>query len=247
MMGQASHPIAGCAPLDRIDLLERRLRGCTTVGALFAKASDIARGELGFSRAMVVSVESGHLLTADHTDSLTDPESDVLRRRLLQSPVLIASGSQEAALLSSTEDEPAVCAALPSALAASLDLQQHALGVVMPDARPLALLVLDRAERPVEQHDLSRVAAFAVMVSRALELTVLRQRLSELSASVRALTVSLQAVAAELSEAPTALDWARGESAASLFSNCIEQSPRERPTGLLTSHGAAFNQTRKAL
>jgi DNA-binding NarL/FixJ family response regulator len=87
----------------------------------------------------------------------------------------------------------------------ALGLEQHAVGAIAPESRPLALLVLDRAEPPVDEVDRAVVDAFASMLALALEHVVLRARVGDAGRELRHLTVSAEALMQELVEAPVTL------------------------------------------
>lgn len=190
--------------LTRLPEVQRRLLAAASVGELFSRGAELACTECGFTRGVVVSVEPGQL-TATETDALSDRASDTLRRRLLAEPVDLMPGAPESELIrragGTAESHPRVS----SVLEQKLGLRHHALGVVAPESRALALLVVDRAEPPLDPFDHGIVGAFAAMLAVALEHIVLRARISELSQELRHLTASAQALMAEVLEAPVSL------------------------------------------
>ena len=188
--------------LGELAAARRALRGCDGVGELFASGAAAARALCGFDRAVVLSVRT-RVLTAAESDALTDPASDALRRRVRSEPVEIPVGSREAAIIRDP-DAPAA-GRLPSVLAAALDLNHFALAAVAPDSSPLALLLVDREDGPVEKLDRARVDSFAAALSLALERILIRSRVSELAREFRQLTASTQALAAETLQAPITL------------------------------------------
>lgn len=196
--------------LWRIGLLRRRLRALGSVGGLFAAGAELVRRELGYERAVVLSVEAG-VLRADTTDSLPDPDSDRLRRAVLADPVALEANSREAELIRLMRVWRPARADTPSVLAEALGLREFALAPIVVESRTLAVLLADRHHPPVDALDTAALSAFAEVVAGALEHVVLRARQRELADEVRNLTASTQALMREMLEAPVTLPAARGQ------------------------------------
>jgi DNA-binding CsgD family transcriptional regulator len=181
---------------------QRAMQECATVGELFACASDRARG-LGFARAIVASVVDRGL-SAEAMGAPAHPESDHLRRRLLQRPVALRPRCHEMMLIECVEAGRAPIGRGASVLAEQLGLEMFTFGAIMPEHRVLALLVLERPTPAVRQleHDLARM--FGCLVGAALERLVLRERINEFAAEMKFLTSSAQALAHEAVDAPLA-------------------------------------------
>lgn len=159
----------------------RRLTACATVGELFATAAELACSSCGFERGVVLSVD-GNRLTATTTDALADHASDRLRREVLRRPIRGVDRVADA-----------------------LQLDCAALGLVAPDADPLAVLVLDRSGREIEAQDRAVVDAFAGILAVALQAVVMRDRAQELARQLHHITAFTQALTAELLTAPLSL------------------------------------------
>jgi DNA-binding CsgD family transcriptional regulator len=198
---QASVGIVG-GPLALV-AAQRRLHVCESIPDLLLQSCKAAAEWCGFSRALIVSVEDDHL-TAAGLGAMADPESDALRRRLLAEPVRLEAGSAEADLIRAGEGGRGGSRG-GSSLRAALGLDELALGVVMPEDRVLALLVLDRREPPVAQAEHDAVQLFAQVIASALERLFLRVRMRELGLELRHLTASAQAAMKEALESPVAL------------------------------------------
>jgi DNA-binding CsgD family transcriptional regulator len=194
------------AMLARLPAVERGLRGSASVPELFAHAAAAACRECGFDRGVVLTIDGDHL-TAAHSGVLADPASDALRRRVLAGPITLTPGSAEAEAI--RRPDMAACRAA-STLPAALGLTESAIGVIAPDDRALALLVLARDRPAVGEVDRAVVAAFGAVVAVALSAVLARARVTELSAELRYLTASAQALTAELLEAPMSLPSERG-------------------------------------
>ncbi|MCU1676945.1 MAG: putative sensor protein, partial [Frankiales bacterium] len=173
--------------LTRFPLLHRRLRSAASVPELFANAAALARVECGFERAVILTVDDGSL-TAGGSAVLADAGSDRLRRRVLAAPVAIEPNTLEYDLVRGSTRRRGPAATRPCVLADVLDLQEYALGVIEPDGRPLALLVVDRPAGPVDSLDQATVTAMAAMAGMSLEHVVLQTRLSEVSTELNHLT-----------------------------------------------------------
>lgn len=201
----ADHPFARYADLlQRLPSLHDGLRQAESVGDLLARSARLASDECGFGRAVVLGVRDW-TLTADATDPLTDPESDRLRRRVLEQPVEVRAGTLEAELVR-RPDRPLGDARLPSVLIEALGLEHPAMGVVAPEQATVGLLVMDRpAGGEVDDTDRAIVALMGRMVSVVLEHVTLRARIAELSSELRFLTVSVQALAREAFDGPITL------------------------------------------
>ncbi|MEA2171203.1 MAG: hypothetical protein QOF76_4503, partial [Solirubrobacteraceae bacterium] len=95
-------------------------------------------------------------------------------------------------------------------LAGPLELRQWLTMPVMPEGRVLALLVLDRAGPSIGDRERDRAELFTLMLGHALESTVLRTRLAEVSAELRHLTASANALLQEAQHAPITLSTDHG-------------------------------------
>lgn len=179
----------------------RRLRASASVEALFAAAADVAR-ERGFARAVILRVSGGRLM-ADGSDALSDLDSDRLRRRVQAAPIVLTPGSRESELVRGTRGGRR--GKRPSLVAEALGLHHFEIAVIAPDGPPLALLVVDRRERPLDALDRAIVASVASIAGLAFEHVVLHARVAEVSAELRQLTVSTQALMSEVLQAPLAV------------------------------------------
>jgi LuxR family transcriptional regulator, regulator of acetate metabolism len=183
--------------------IHRRLMTCESAEELVARVADLAPATCGFDRAVVLTVEHGRVTSA-MSHPLADRESDCLRRRLLAEPIALCAGTQEQELLR-LETSVELAARRPSMLSGALELNQHAYGVIAPDAEVLALLLVDRVADAVRSPDLAHVAAFAAAASLALERVLLRERVAELSRELQCMVTSVQALGSELLRAPLSL------------------------------------------
>lgn len=174
------------------------------VPALLARGADLASETCGFERAIVLAVESG-TLDAAATDALTNPASDKLRRQALARPIRVTRDTAEGRLIRHANGNRSAPASTTSALQSALGLEQFAIGVIAPESRALALLVLDRKDPPVDELDQSLVDGFASVLSLGLAHAVLHARVTELSGQLRSLAVSTQALMTEMLEAPMTL------------------------------------------
>jgi DNA-binding NarL/FixJ family response regulator len=193
--------------------------------------------EYGFDRGLVLSVGNGQL-TADATDALSDEASDRLRRQMLASPVDLRPDTPEAELVRLLRSSRRAHATTPSPLANVLQLEHHALGVIAPESRALAILVVDRATPTVEAADRAAIDAFGDLVAGALEYVVLRARLRELAGDLRHLTASTQALMREILEAPVMLPLTDGERPAFPLSGPISADSEDRLRELLSESEA---------
>jgi DNA-binding CsgD family transcriptional regulator len=182
----------------------RELVSYTRVTELLARAADAACQQCGFDRCVVLAIGGGEL-TAAGTEALANPASDKLRRQALAQPIPVTPGTIEAALIRRASGDTRTRPGATSIVKEALDLQHDAVSVIAPQSRALALLVLDRAEPPVQELDQALVDAFASMLAVVLEHAVLHSRVAELSLQLRDMTVSTQALMAEMLEAPVTL------------------------------------------
>jgi DNA-binding NarL/FixJ family response regulator len=172
----------------------RRLRAIESVGALFARASAIAI-DSGFDHACVVTIANGSL-TADGSEALEDPASDRLRRRIQAAPIALAPGTLESELIRGVRGGRR--GRRRSLLADALELEHYEIAVVAPDAQPVALLLVDRAGPAVD-------ASIAGTIGLAFEHVVLHARVAEVSAELRQMAMSTQALMSEVLQAPLAV------------------------------------------
>lgn len=190
------------------------LQGAASVGALLASAADVACREGGFDRAVVLTVDAGHL-SAGETDALSSPPSDRLRRSLLGTSVELAPGTEEHELVRRPRSRPV--ARLPSGLSERLELQQFLLSPVVPQAAVIALLVADRETPIVTGADTALMDAVAAALASELALLVQRTRVDELIGEVRRFSGLLVALGQEIHQAPVMLPGERGFGSAFLY------------------------------
>jgi DNA-binding NarL/FixJ family response regulator len=184
--------------------LQQHLHGAPSLADLFTRASNLARVECGFSRALVVSME-GRRLTADLLRALDDPASDALRRKLLAEPLTLPPGSVESEFVRLAEGGRGETVEGSSVLQQRYGLEHLALGAVMPQDEVLALLIVDRARRPVTFADRAVVQGFAQLLTCSVERLVMRQRIAEFATELRYMTTSASALLSEGIESPITL------------------------------------------
>lgn len=207
-------PMTAVEALQQIPLLHRRLRSSSGVGELLARASEEARLLLSFERAVLLAAQDGRL-TATEVHALADPAGDAWRRTILGKPVRLAPGTIEAEAVRRATGAVRGPDRAPSSLAERLGLRAFALGVVVPEAQAIAVLVLDRpAADPVLDEELQVVDAFCHAVATTLELVVMRERARDLDGDLRQYAVALRAMVTELLDAPVTIG---DERAPSLF------------------------------
>jgi DNA-binding CsgD family transcriptional regulator len=170
---------------------------------LLSRASDAAREVCGFSRALVVCVDD-RTLTTDGLGALSDPPSDLMRRRLLAQDLRLRPRTLEADLIRIAEGARGELSRA-SVLDAVLGLEDFVLAPVMPEDRVLALLVLDRGGPTVEPADVAAAHLFAHLLGCSVGRLVARQRMREFAAELRHLTAGAQALVKEALESPIAL------------------------------------------
>lgn len=180
--------------------LKTRLNAAASVPELLAKACAEALAWCGADRAVILSVNDG-VLSATGVGAIAHPPSDALRRRMLAEPVQLEHGSIESELIRRAEGLRQARGAGSSVLAGHLGLRHPLCVPIVPEARAVALLVLDRAT-PAGG---AAAALFAHLVGVALERLVLRLRISELGAELRHLTASANSLAHEAASAPVTL------------------------------------------
>jgi DNA-binding CsgD family transcriptional regulator len=198
--------------LENLAAMAPALSNSANIGALFARAADLTCRGCGFSRGVILSIEDG-VVTATHTQALSDHASDLLRRRVLDQPIALVPGTEEAILLQRGSRPPEVRAATRSVLAEQLELGEYVLSPLTPGGVPLALLALD-GEKAVADGDLALVDAFAGIIRLAIELVVARDRVADVASAFRFLSVSADAFVQEATRAPFALPERRGARAA---------------------------------
>jgi len=197
-------------PEHQVDLLRRlwtsylRLRTATTVGELFSLAAALAWSDYGFSRGVVLSVSDG-LLTASETGPSSDDDSDLLRRRVLAGPIVLSPDSVETSFVRRPETALRDSGRRPSDVAKALGLANAAVGAVVAESQTLAVVVVDRPSPVVTRSERTGISALAAILGVALERIVLRARLGEVSAEMRQMNHSLQALISEVIDAPTSL------------------------------------------
>lgn len=210
--------------LTGLPALQRRLLACTDVATLLARSADAAPAQCGFHRGIVLSVGHDELIAAE-TDALSDPASDQLRRTALVRAITLFPGTEEAELIRRAQDGGTVRITAASVVQEMLGLEHPAMGVIAPESRALALLVLDRPGPPVDALDRAAVEAFATMLAVTLEHVVLRARMAELSLELGHLTVSAQALMSEMIEAPVSLPVSGRHGAAFPPVDAVQSSP----------------------
>jgi LuxR family transcriptional regulator, regulator of acetate metabolism len=188
--------------IRRLAEASRALHACETVDALLARAAAIGCEVCGFERGVVLTVDEGHL-TAGESGALEDGESDRLRRQVLAEPVVLAPGTVEVQVVRS--QMAATRAGGASPLADALGLRELLLAAVVPDAWPVALVVLDRAEGQPDALELSIGEVFAALVAAQLERVIQRARLTDLVSEVRHFHASAGALAREVLDGPATL------------------------------------------
>jgi DNA-binding CsgD family transcriptional regulator len=189
--------------LTRLLAMHDRLRTADSVSELMARAAEATCRQCGFDRGVVASVRQG-ALTADAIDPLRDPESDRLRRRLLAEPVPIRPGMLDATHLRRPDGLSGTAAT--GYLARVLELEHPAVAPVAPEGSAVALLIVDRPRAgAVDEATRLEVALIARVLGVVLEHVVLRARIAEITAELRFLTVSAQALAREAFEGPISL------------------------------------------
>jgi DNA-binding CsgD family transcriptional regulator len=186
-------------PAERMRGLTRvhhALRSAATVEELLARAADLARESCGFDRVVVLGVGDG-VLTATDSGVLEDRESDLLRRRVLCTPVAVESRSPEAHVV---RGHGAAIGVGPVAgpLAAALGLAHHVLAGITPESWVVGLVVLDRAGPPVDETDAAVAELFATFLAMELERVVQRSRAADLAAEVQQHQAASAALTREL-------------------------------------------------
>jgi len=194
------------ARLERLTTVPAQLHGATDVGDLFRRGATLARRQLGFARAAVLTVDRGWL-SAETSDPLDDPESDRLRRRMQESPLAITPGTAEAEAARSGRSRPGS----QSLLAEQLGLAHYGFVSVTAQGVTLGLLVVDRDAPALDAVDYAAVATFAGIFSSVLETALVRARLDEVATELRHLAVSTQALLGEVQHAPPALPSRHGD------------------------------------
>jgi LuxR family transcriptional regulator, regulator of acetate metabolism len=204
-----AHRVASVALADRraaarLLAVQRELLGALTIPDLFGRASELAPAHCGFARALLASV-SGGTLCCDATPALSDPRADRLRRAVLANPLHLRAGTAEAEFIRLAEGGRGETSEGDSVLRAELGVSDFALGAVIPDDRVLALLIVERDDRPVAAADRAAVQGFAQLISWAVERQIMRQRMSEVAAELRYAATSSLAMIEEGCAAPLAL------------------------------------------
>jgi len=207
----------------RMLIVQQLLNGAATQTELFGRASDLARTECGFDRAIVLTVEAG-ALRADRVRALENPASDRLRRALLVDPVELKPGSTEAEFIRLAEAGRSDVTASRSPLRAAHGLEEVVFGAIVPEDTVLAVLVLERHAPPVTQADRVAAQGFAQMITHALERQLMRQRITDLSAELKYMMASSSALLQESLHAPMRLD--RGENSQTVFGQMGNVKPQ---------------------
>jgi DNA-binding NarL/FixJ family response regulator len=190
---------------------------------LFGRASDLARTECGFTRALILTVEGGEL-RADRLRALEHAGSDRLRRTLLVEPVELRHGSAEAEFVRLAEAGRSEQSVGRSQLRGQHGMAEVVLGAIMPEDTVLAVLVLEREAPAVRRADRVVAQGFAQMITHALERQMMRKRISDLSAELKYMMASGTALLQESLHAPMRLD--TGESAQTVFGQMGNVKPQ---------------------
>jgi len=198
--------LAGLQRLERLAAVPARLAAAADVGELFQRGATLARSECGFTRAVVLTVDRGRL-NGETSDPLDHSASDHLRRAMQRSPLAITPGTAEADAVRSGRSRPAS----QSLLAEQLGLVHYAVARIAVQGVSLGLLVVDRDTPALNEVDYAVVSTYAVILSSLLEISLMGARLSEVSAELRHLAVSTQALLGEVQNAPPSLPYRRGD------------------------------------
>lgn len=182
--------------------LRRRLHAVRTVPELFALAVAEAAAFCGFDRGAVLCVERGLVSVDPAVLRLVDPATRELMARLADRQVRLGAESSEAELIRATESDRPVRASKGSELRSLLLLDEHLVVPIVPETRVIALLVLDRRGDEPGARERAAATVFGVVLTAALEHTVLRSRLSDLAREVQLLTSSANALMSEATAAP---------------------------------------------
>lgn len=203
----------------------RRLRAARDLDELRALAGADACAFCGFDRSLVLTIADGALRAGGA--AVAHEPSDVLRRRALAQPADLTPGSAEAELVRRAEAGARTASRGTSVLASVLDLEHFVLAPVVPEDEAIAVLVVDRANRPVADHEVVRVEVYAAVLAVAVEHTVLRTRLAELAAEFRHLATSALAMGQEALTAPVTMSTDHGWGA--VFPRPAEARPAPAP------------------
>lgn len=218
---------------EQLAALQQRLQLCEDVGQLLARACDEARAFCGFDRAIIAQLD-GRQLTTTGLDALADPASDLLRRRLLAEPIALPADSVEIQRIRRRQGDRPGRPRAASVLQQALALDHYALGMIAPQWRVLAILAVDRAERPVDALDERSVELFAHLAGLALQTAVLETRLRELSREVHYMTASTRALAREAIETPIGLPSNHGQGLVFASVSPLAPAPSDRVRDLLS-------------
>lgn len=241
----------GLRRLERLGEIPARLAAAADVGELFQRGAALACSEYGFTRALVLTIDRG-TLNAETTDRLTETASEDLRRAILRSPLSITPGTAEAEALRTGRSRPAS----HSLLAEQLGLAHYAIVRIAIQGVALGLLVVDRDGPPLEEIDYAVLSAYAAILSSVLEANLTRTRLGEVSAELRHLTVSTQALLGEVQHAPPSLPHRRGERlvfgmfqgvSTSAGAGAIDLTDRERAIAQLLAEGLSNREIAERL
>ena len=194
----------------RLLFIQQLLNGAATVPELLGRASDLARGECGFDRAIILTVEAG-ALRADRLRALEDPGSDRLRRELLAEPLELRPGSAESEFIRLVESGRGESSGGLSLLRGRHGFGEVALAAIMPEDTVLAVLVLDRARPKVGPAERVLAQGFAQMITHALERQLMRKRIDDLASELKYMMASSTALLQETLHAPMQLDGAVAE------------------------------------
>jgi DNA-binding CsgD family transcriptional regulator len=118
-------------------------------------------------------------------------------RPVVDRQVRLGPESAEAELIRSVEADRPARPSKGSDLRTLLLLEDHVVVPILPESRVVALLVLDRTGRPVDDAARAAAALFGILLTGALEHTALRSRLSDLSRELQHLTASANALMSE--------------------------------------------------
>lgn len=215
-------------PPSALGAIHHRLRAAETVAELFRLGAAEACAGCGFGRGVVAAVNGPALTGVGRRLADAARPGDDLARRLVASPVPIATGSEEFRAVRNPGRVPSPRG--NSVLRAALGLRHYAIIPVVPEGHAVALLVVDRGERPVGAADLGKLEFYGTLLAIELERLVLRTRVNNLAAEVRNLSASVQALVNEALTGPVS------PMAQAMSTSLYTQSGYDEPPGSLPAH-----------
>jgi DNA-binding CsgD family transcriptional regulator len=181
--------------------LRRQLHDCHTAEELLTTAANQARDWCGVDRAVILRLDRRQLV-ATGVGALSQPASDLLRRRVLAMPISLRGGCAENEMLRRAYGEERLRVTARSAAAEALDLTHFSLALVTPESVPAALLVVDRADGPLLASAHDAVEIFSHLAGLALHQVLLKARLQAVAKEVQYVTATARAFTREALEAP---------------------------------------------